>query len=306
MSRPTFLTRSLSLVAVAALAACGGGGDDDDTRTVSIEFAAVAGSTPVQCGTVVTGLGSGAADAQIQDMRFYVSNVSLLKDDGSEAPLTLPADDDWNHTEGDDRVTLIDLEDATGSCAVDGTGATHTTLTGTVPSGTYVGVKMTLGVPFSMNHTDTATAPAPLDILAMGWNWQFGRKHAKIEVTDPAGATGTWPSNAFYVHLGSTGCTGNPASGQTVACTAPNRMDFHFHAFDPATQRIALDLQALLAGNDITVNQAGAPGCMSGGDDPECAKVFESMQIDWKPDGSGTGLPIDEGHAQTLFKAIAK
>jgi uncharacterized repeat protein (TIGR04052 family) len=272
---------------------------------VTLEFAAYAGTTPVKCGTVVTGLGSPAVDAQIKDFRFYISGVQLLKADGSKVPLKLGANDDWTYTAGSDAVTLIDLEDATGSC-VDGTPATHAVISGTVPAGDYVGVEMTMGVPTPLNHSDYAMAPPPLDIQAMAWSWQSGRKFAKIEVTDPGGPTGAWTADTFNVHLGSTGCTGNPATGQTVSCTTPNRMAFHFHEFNPTTQKIAVNVNALLAGSDITVNLAGPPGCMSGGTDPECLHVFESLAIDWKADGTGTGLPIDEGHSQTLFKAVAK
>ncbi len=300
----THPTRVLALVAAAALAACGG--DDDGPREVSLQFAAYSGGTAVACGTAVTALGSPATTAQIKDFRFYVSGVKLIRVDGSKAPLKLGANDDWNHTNAaGDAVTLIDLENGTGSCA-GGTAATNAVLKGTVPAGDYVGVEMQMAVPFSLNHSDYAAAPKPLDIQGMAWSWQSGRKFAKIEVTDPDGATGIWTDKTFNFHLGSTGCTGNPATGATVNCATPNRMAFHFHAFDPAAQKIAVDVQALLAGNDITRNQAGAVGCMSGGTDPECLKVFQALALDWKADGTGTGLPLDEGHAQTLFKAIAK
>ncbi len=302
-------TYKFKLSALAAslgglLAACGGGGDAGP-QAVTLEFAAYAGSTPVKCGTVVTGLGSGNVDAQIKDFRFYVSNVKLIKADGSEVALTLGANDDWNLTAGNDALTLIDLEDASGSCAA-GTAATNATIKGSVPAGEYVGVTMTMGVPFALNHSDYATATKPLDIQAMAWSWQSGRKFAKIELTDPAGVPGTWAANTFNVHLGSTGCTGNPASGETVSCAAPNRMVFKFASFNPSTQKIAVDVKALVAGTNITVNGAGAPGCMSGGTDPECLHVFEALAIDWKSDGKGTGLPVNGGAAQTLFKAIAK
>ena len=307
MNTITLRAAALAGIATAALAACGGG--DSETaaaaQIVSLDFAAYSGGTPVQCGTEVAGLGSGAVAAQIKDFRFYVSNVKLVKADGSEVALTLGANDDWNLTAGSDSVTLIDLEDATGSCA-GGTAATNAALKGTVPAGSYVGVKMTMGVPFAMNHSDYATATKPLDIQAMAWSWQSGRKFAKIEVTDPAGVPGTWAANTFNFHLGSTGCTGNPANGQTVSCVASNRMDFKFAAFDPSAQKVAVDVQALVAGTNITVNQAGAPGCMSGGTDPECLHVFEALAIDWKADGSGSGLPVNAGSAQTLFKTVAK
>lgn len=302
MNRSVSIALPGALVAAALLSACGG---DDGPRDVTLEFAAVAGTAAVKCGTPVAGLGSGAVTAQLKDFRFYVSNVRMVRSDGSEEPLTLGPDDAWNLTSGGNRVTLVDLEDATASCA-GGTAGTNAVVRGKVPAGTYIGVRFTMGVPFALNHTDYAATPQPLDSQAMAWNWQAGRKFAKIEVTDPGGATGTWTAKTFNVHLGSTGCTGNPASGQTVACVAPNRMEVALGTFDADTQRIAVDLQALLAGTDITVNRAGAAGCMSGGTDPECPNVFRSMAIDWKADGTGTGLPIAGGASQTLFRAIAK
>ena len=156
-----------------------------------------------------------------------------------------------------------------------------------------------------MNHTDWAnptTTKAPLDIQSMAWNWQGGRKFAKIEVTNPA-----WTSPTFNFHLGSTGCIGNPATGtQVSSCSAPNRMDVKFATFDPVTQKIAVDIKPLLDGTNVTINQAAATGCMSGGTDPECLNVFKALAIDWKADGTGTGLPINGGAAQTLFRTVAK
>ena len=294
----------LALAAAAALGACGG--DDDGPKDISIEFAAYSGATPVKCGTAVTALGSGAADAQIKDFRFYVSGVKLVRADGTKEALKLGANDDWNHTAASgEALTLVDLEDGTGSCAA-GTAATNAMVKGTVPAGDYVGLELSMGVPFGLNHSDYASAPKPLDIQGMAWSWQSGRKFAKIEVTDPAGAAGTWTAKTFNFHLGSTGCTGNPASGETVNCSTPNRMAVRLASFNPGTQKLAVDLKALLAGTNITVNAAGAPGCMSGGTDPECLKVFESLALDWKADGTGTGLPLNNGAAQTLFKVLAK
>ena len=303
ISTPKLL--ALTLASVAALVACGGGSEDTSPRQISLDFASYAGTTPVKCGTAVAGLGSGAVEAQLKDLRFYVSNVRLVRADGTDVALTLAANDDWNLTKGADSVTLVDLEDATGSCA-DGTTAINPSVKGTVPAGDYVGLKLTLGVPFALNHSDYATATKPLDVGAMAWSWQSGRKFAKIEVTDPAGATGTWTAKTFNVHLGSTGCTGNPASGETVNCKTPNRSEVAIAAFNPSTQKLAVDIKALLADTNVTVNQAGAAGCMSGGTDPECLNVFKALGVDWKADGSGSGLPLNSGAAQTMIKAIAK
>ena len=304
MNQRTFVSFTLAAVAAASLVACGGG--DDGSQAIEIQFSAMAGNTPIGCGSTVTGLGSTAATGDVKDFRFYISQVKMIRDDGLEVPLTLLANDNWNYTAGSDSVTLIDLENATGSCpTATGTAATNAVVKGTVPTGNYTGVKMTMGVPFALNHTDWAnptTTKAPLDIQAMAWNWQGGRKFAKIEVTNPA-----WASPTFNFHLGSTGCMGNPATGTQVrSCTAPNRMAFTLAGFNPATQKVAVDITPLLDGTNITINQAGATGCMSGGTDPECLNVFKALAIDWKADGTGTGLPINGGAAQTLFRAIAK
>jgi uncharacterized repeat protein (TIGR04052 family) len=269
----------------------------------TLRFKALAGNAPVQCGSLITGLGSGNNSAQLKDLRFYVANIKLIRQDGTRVALQLTADD-WTQVKGNDTVSLIDLENGTGACSA-GTAAMNASLTGTAPTATYVGVEYTLGVPFALNHTDYATATKPLDVQAMAWSWQVGRKFAKVEVTDPDGAAGSWVAKTFNVHLGSTGCTGNPANGETVSCVAPNRGTVVLSAFDPATQVIALDVQALLAGNDITRNQAGASGCMSGGTDPECAKVFEALAIDWKADGTGTGQSLAPAKLSTVFKAVA-
>ena len=300
------------------LAACGGGGGgssapatpseaEPTTLAVALDFGVQAGSQPVACGTPLPALGTGATAAELRDLRFYVSGLALINSAGTAVPVTL-TQNEWQYR----NVALLDFENGVGACS-DGTAATNTRIVGTVPAGTYTGVELQMGVPVShtaadgttvsLNHTDTAAAPAPLDIQAMTWSWQAGRKFAKIEV-NPAGGMvngdGT-VSSTFNFHLGSTGCTGNPATGETVSCSAPNRMGFHFHAFDQATQKIVLDISRLFETSNIAVNAGGASGCMAGKTDPECPVMFTALQVD-----IDSGLPIDEGHEQTIFSVAAK
>lgn len=309
-------SRRLTVIAASALTAAGiaagvtaptasAHGGERHTMKISVTFAAVAGTDAVSCGTPLTGLGTGSTTAALQDLRFYISNVRLTRRNKTSVPLTLGKNNAYNLTRGGNRVSLIDLENGTGACT-EGDTRINATITGTVPEGEYVGIKMYMGVPFVLNHTDITAAPAPLDIAAMNWSWQSGRKFNKIEVIDPAGAAGTWASKAFFVHLGSTGCTGDPASGATVSCSRSNRMAIRLAKFDPTTQKVAIDLKALLAGNDITVNRAGAPGCMSGATDPECGGVFGAMKIGWLADGTGSGSALNGGSGQAVFRAMAK
>ncbi|WP_354701674.1 hypothetical protein DSM112329_02000 [Paraconexibacter sp. AEG42_29] len=300
------------------------------TQKVDIAFGAVAGTQPVACGTPIAGLGTTNQAAQLRDLRFFVSDVRLVKASGFEVPVKLTPSA-FQVTRRGGAVTLIDLENGTGACAEDGNAALNPSVRGTVPAGRYTGVRWTVGVPFALNHTDVAAAPAPLNSTAMGWSWQVGRKFTKIEVTDPAGggaaaaamhmrqhggmpaapgapaapaAPGAWQAGTFFVHLGSVGCSGNPATGQTVRCTTPNRAHVRLGSFNPARQRVAVDVKALLAGNDITVNRANAPGCMSGPKDPECGGVFRSLGVSWKADGTGTGA--SPAARQTVFRAIGR
>ena len=303
MNKTTLWTMG-GVALACALVACGGGETDNSPRNIDIQFAAVAGAQAVDCSSNLTNLGTGNAAGGLKDMRFYISDVKLVRADGVDVPLTLGANSNWNVTQGNSAVTLIDLENNTGTCAGTGTAATNTGIQGTVPAGNYVGVKMTLGVPFALNHTDqgadVSVTPAVVNNAVhpgMAWAWAGGRKFAKIEVTNAA-----WTAPTFNVHLGSTGCTGtNPSAGQVDSCSRPNRLNFAFASFDPTTQKIAVDVQALLAANDVTVNTPStAAGCMSASNDPECTGVFGKLGIDL-----ATGL-TQSNNSQALFRVIAR
>lgn len=263
------------------------------SQAVAIRFAAVAGRAPVACGTPIDGLGTTARSAQLTDLRFFVSDVKLLRRDGRAVTLRLRADSPYRVTRGKAAVTLIDLENGRGGCA-DGTRGTNAFVRGTVPRGDYVGAQWSVGVPFALNHTDATTAPAPLNSAAMAWSWQVGRKFTKIELSDPGtDAAAAWAARTFFVHLGSTGCEGNPATGETVGCGASNRAAVALRRFDPARQQVAVDLKAMLAGVDVSSNGGGAPGCMGGSTDPECGPVFRAF---------GLRLPSK----QSVFRAIPR
>lgn len=271
---------------------------------IEIEFAAVAGSQNIKCGDKITNLGTTSATAELRDLRFYVSGIHVMDANDNEIPVTLSSSD-WQR----DGTVLIDLEDGSGLCNTQGTPTTNAKIIGTVPAGTYTGVGYTVGLPIAQNHSDWNAAAAPLNVQAMAWSWQSGRKMLKIEVNPDQGvnrpAQGETPartSSTFNIHLGATGCTGsNPAAGLVDQCERPNRMAYHSHDFNAATQRIAVDIQSLFASSNITEDLNGPFGCMSGATDPECAAIFDKLKIDLT-----TGQPIDGGHGQGLFKVVAK
>jgi uncharacterized repeat protein (TIGR04052 family) len=256
-------------------------------------------------------MGSTGVAADVKDLRFYITNLALVNDKGVAVAVKLDASK-WQLTQGTETVSLIDLEDATGACATAAnTADTNAVITGTVPGGTYVGLKATVGVPEAMNHSAAAGGVPPLDSTALLWSWQTGRKFTKIELNPMGGLSkpdGT--SIATYnLHIGSTGCTpkldaAGVAIPNTGTCTNLNMADFSLAAFDMATQKVALDLGQLFKTSNLTKENGGAPGCMSGATDPECAVIFTELQVSY---GSGSdGKPINGGAAQKIFKAVAK
>lgn len=315
------------VLVIAASAAATTTASAASVQPVRLAFTAVAGAQPVSCGTPIAGLGTTSQTANLKDLRFFVSDVRLLRADGSSAPVKVKPNKDFRVASKAGSTTLIDLEDATGACAEEGTPATNALVLGTAPRGTYTGVRFSVGVPFALNHTNTAGAPGPLGLAAMAWSWQFGRKFMKIEFGDPKAAAGTgggmkmamdmtgtpaptptpatgaWAAPTSYVHIGSTGCTGNPATGAAVRCTAPNRSRITLGSFDPARQRIAIDLARIVAGTDLATSPDMMPGCMSGPEDPDCGAQFKALGLTWSADGKGTGRPAP---GQTAFRVIAR
>jgi uncharacterized repeat protein (TIGR04052 family) len=306
-----FAALALGLVGLIALPvtanAHGGHAKKSKTQKVAIGFKAVNGNTPVSCSKPITGLGTTSRTAKLTDLRFYVSGVQLLRKGGGAVRVKLQGGSKWSYTKGKDAVTLIDLENGAGACSAEGTKATNAFVRGTVPKGRYVGVRYSVSVPDSLSHTDLTAMPSPLNNTAMGWSWQYGRKFMKIELGQ--GDTPDWASPIYYLHLGSTNCTGDPAAGEQAKCDLPNQNLITFRKFNPAGQRIAIDFKKLFSG----VNVAGESmdmgdgmdmggmmamgGCMSATDSPDCDPLFETL---------GLKLGSTKRTNQTAFRVVRK
>jgi len=307
-SLPAALTVGLSL----ALSACGGGGGDAPasttsaaaTQDVSVQFAATVADTVVDCGSTLSNLGSPLVNAHLRDLRFYLSNVRLVSQSGTEVPITLNQNDN-QYGSGLNSAVLIDLTSKqTGTAceqSIDGSAETYTTIVGKVPPGTYVGLRATVGLPAALNHSDTMgqDTPAVLQNMAMGWSWQSGRKFIKLEVDPVGGVTNADSSTAstYNVHIASTDCSGTVSTG--FGCTKANMVGIDI-ALNPGTQQVALDLNEVFRGVNLSSNATGAVGCMSATDDTDCSTLFNNLRLNLST-GGNLGLP-----AQPVFKAIAK
>jgi uncharacterized repeat protein (TIGR04052 family) len=247
-------------------------------QQVAVRFQAMVGQEKLACGRTYTGIGTTKSTLSPRDFRFYVHNVALIDDSGKSVPVELAQDGKWQL----DDVALLDFEDATGGC-VNGTPDTNDRVIGTVPAGHYKGLHFTLGVPFNKNHTDLTTMPSPLNLTALAWVWNAGRKFARLDFSS------TGMPRGFAIHLGSTGCTPNDVkTAPPVECSEPNRAEIEFTAFDVQNDLVVADLAALLQDTNIDTNQEKtAAGCMSSPQDGDCAGIFANLGLPFagKPAG---------------------
>jgi uncharacterized repeat protein (TIGR04052 family) len=264
-------------------------------QPVSVAFAITADGKQVGCGAPLVDLGSGHLTAKLHEARFYVYGFKLIDSKGKRAPIAL-TQSEWQY--GD--VALLDFKDARGGNAActERNPAKNTAVVGTAPAGSYVGLEFSVGAPVetivdgkpvAINHSNVETAAPPLDVVGMAWNWQAGRRFVTLEVDPPSlviKADGS-KTRSWMVHIGSTGCKGNPATGEIVSCAHENRFTVTFDRFDPKTQRVEFDFTRLFASSDILADRGGAVGCMSALDDPECPAIFEALGLNLSESAPG-------------------
>jgi uncharacterized repeat protein (TIGR04052 family) len=236
---------------------------------VAVRFAAVVGDKPFSCAAKFDGIGSTSSTIQVTDFRFFASNVRMVKADGSEVPVTLTQDGLWQNG----GVALVDFEDATGTC-VNGTPETRNIIEGTVPEGTYTGVRFAIGLPFDVNHREVTLQPSPLNLSRMFWSWSAGYKFIRLDLRS------TGQPKGWMLHLGSTGCTPQgEASTVPTSCKYENLVNLDL-PYAAGRDEIRFDLKALLAESNVDANQEKtAMGCMSGASDFECSALFKQLGL---------------------------
>jgi len=273
----------MKITAFLIFAALGMAADQKEQK-VSIRFQAMVGKEKFACGQYYTGIGTTGSRISPRDFRFYVHNVRLVNDAGETVPVQLDQGGKWQLED----TALVDFEDATWGCA-NGTADINDKLTGTVPPGHYVALRFTVGVPFDKNHTDLTAMPPPLNLTALSWVWNAGRKFARLDFAS------TGQPRGFAIHLGSTGCTPNQTKITIpTQCSSPNRPEVAIANFDPEKDVVIADLAALLQDTNVDINQEKtAEGCMSGPEDSDCAGIFKNFGL---PFG---GKPAD---SQTFFR----
>ena len=86
-------------------------------------------------------------------------------------------------------------------------------------------------------------------------------------------------SNAYLIHLGSTGCA-DSAQSNLFGCKNPNRARVTLEDFNPDEDVVIADLGELLAQSDLTTNDANtANGCMSSPEDADCMPIMKNLDL---------------------------
>jgi hypothetical protein len=153
------------------------GPDAGGQMELDLNFAAKVGSKDFECGREYNGVGSANSTVTPVDLRFFVSAVRLVTEEGEHVPAVIQ---DIAPYQGA-GVALLDFTDGTGDCG-DNDVTLNTTIRITAPSGRYTGVAFSASVPEALNHQDPVTLPSPLQGGDMAWGWLMGYKFVKLEL----------------------------------------------------------------------------------------------------------------------------
>lgn len=251
-----------------------------NNQEVKINFQGRVGKQPFECGKTYI-LGKPATKVTPDDFRFYVSDIALIDNNGKTIPVNLTQDGKWQYQ----NVALLDFENKSGSCT-NGTVETRKQVVGTIPKGNYQGLQFTLGVPLNLNHADSVTAPSPLNLTSLWWNWLFGYKFARLDWktqlhnSQLKHSGQSEKAQGFPIHLGSTGCQAIEGSQKPSTCSSLNTSKVIFTKFDINKNVVIADIAALIGNTNLTVNQKNTPpGCMSSPDDSDCNVIMTNFGL---------------------------
>ncbi len=225
-----------------------------DLNDVDIAVSAQYGEGKLNCD-------ERTSDITLTDLRLFVYDLHLIGIDGSELPVSLVADDQWQTS----NTALIDLEDGTGNC-LNGTAGTNTLLRARYAGTAGKGLIFRIGVPETLNHANPLLAAPPLSDSAMHWHWTTGYKFMRAGVKTA--------DDGFFLHLGSSRCERTVENG--IRCRDSNRPEIRVVDFVPG-DGLVIDLAVLFQGIDLHDGNAGR--CMSGLTETECVPLLQNLGI---------------------------
>jgi hypothetical protein len=256
------LASFLALPLAAGLLALGGcEADSDGTAMLRLDMEGMTGATSLQAGQTFQVSGRAAS---LATARLYVSRIQLLHEDGrvidlTDTPVTVRAREasgsEVQHAITN-RYVLVKADAGRAPAAL-----------GEVPSGSYTGLRFTLGVTGMDNRIAPEDAPAghPLAVQtpSMHWNWNSGfiflRMDGQLDINgdgtpDPTiGDPGSEGNGQWRIHLGM------EANARVVDINTP----FELEADEMQDLHLQVDFARFAQGIDYGV--AANRFCMTGG-----------------------------------------
>ncbi len=198
-----FSALSLGLIVVA----CSKKDDLDafsatDKNSVNLEFDNRLGGQKLVLGQTTAKNASGE-DLTLTAFNYFISNVSLTKDDGSTVKFP-------------DQYFLVRQSDAASLSAT----------LNDVPAGNYKALTFTVGVDSARSVADVARRTGVLDVASYGddgmyWSWNSGYIFMKMEGTSPVVPLRASGLRQFQLHVGGFGGMTAPAPNNLRTVTLP-------------------------------------------------------------------------------------
>ena len=190
-----------------------------NTQTLAFKFSHTSGNSALILNTTLAD--TTGRIFSLSDFRYYISNIVLIKDDGSELPLT-------------GKVLLVDVQQPDYTL-------------GQVPIGHYKGFRFMVGIDSAVNHSDPALYPSssPLSYQpnTMHWGWNVGYILMKAEgLADTSFIPSGTLNGTLSYHLGTD--------------ELARVIDFSQHSFTvsesgTAVINLKFDFQKMLSGVDL-------------------------------------------------------
>lgn len=243
-------SKLLSVAAITTLiAACS---SDDTTKSIgpnkktfSIPVELYSGATQLNtCDTQfagASGLGANSQSGSITKFAMFVHDIKATDEYGDAINFTLDKND--YQAQGVAMVTMSCASPENANMAITGSYTSDEKI---------AGLSFKVGVPQSLNHQNPAEQASPLNYSDLQWSWAMGKRFFVLEgAFDPV-----VNSASFSLHVGSTGCSGDPAKDETVTCSKSNRAEIELTSINPNQQAIKIDIQALMGTNDFEENHS--------------------------------------------------
>lgn len=206
-----------TLAALALLLTLDAGGRANRTVALTVRVSHTFGDAPLRPGAGPYLTRSGQ-DVTVTRLAYLISNVALIRPDGTKIPLPLP-----------DRAAYLNPFE----------GRTRFSLSG-VPAGRYAGLSFQVGLPPSLNHASPSHYPSghPLNPLVNGlhWGWQGGYVFLAMEggYTRPGGERG-----GYSYHLGTDRLRMTVTRRFPLTLDSDRRLDLRFDTATLLPKRIS-------------------------------------------------------------------